>query len=110
MSEQKLPPPARSPGPAYRIPLEAVNAAKDGRVIEAIKIVRESGNFGLGEAKSIIDQLLRSVPEKTTVAHQARRARGLSPGELPRGDGGGGKWLVLFAIVAIAAFSTLYWR
>src|SRR3954463_1840542 len=104
-SSPKATPRARHAG-TYRVPIEAVNAMKDGRVIEAIKIVRQSGNFGLAEAKGIIDELQRAMPQGTV-----RRTRGgqrLSPGEVSRGAGGGG-WLVLVVVMIAVVAAAYYW-
>lgn len=45
------------------IPPQAVAALNAGRVIEAVKIVRETQGLGLKEAKSLIDSYLVLHPE-----------------------------------------------
>ena len=105
------PPAADRPGMnvkgTHRIPIEAVNAMRDGRVIEAIRILRASGNYGLAEAKGIIDQALREMPHARPVHTHTARRRGLSPGEVAR-DGGAGKWLALLCIAAVVIAFVLY--
>jgi ribosomal protein L7/L12 len=91
---------------SHPIPVEAVNALRDGRVIEAVRIVRTSGNYGLAEAKGLIDQLQREMPQAKR-ARTAGSRRGLSPGEVAR-DGGAGKWLVLLLVAAIVIAFILY--
>jgi hypothetical protein len=99
---------ARTTPGTYRIPVEAMNALRDGRAIEAIRIIRESGNFGLAEAKAMIDQLQRAMPERAG----AYRAGGMgrrSPGEMPRG-GGAGRWLALVVVAAVAIAGLFFLR
>jgi hypothetical protein len=99
------------------VPQQAIDAAKAGRLVEAIKIVRASGNFGLVEAKGIVEQLQRSMPRGASMphGHQAhhaqlvRRAGGLGPGEVPR-LGGGGKWFILAVVAGLLILLALNWH
>lgn len=49
-----------SPG---KIDAEAEQALRNGRLIEAIKIIRQRNNVGLKEAKDIVDRYLQEHPE-----------------------------------------------
>ncbi|PKO50861.1 MAG: 50S ribosomal protein L7/L12 [Betaproteobacteria bacterium HGW-Betaproteobacteria-20] len=46
-----------------QLPLSAIDALKQGRKIEAIKLIRQLNGLGLKEAKDLIDDYLRSHPE-----------------------------------------------
>jgi ribosomal protein L7/L12 len=83
----------QSPGGAKTVPASVVEALKQGRTVDAIKLLREHDGLGLKEAKAWID------------AHRASGdlgadRQGLSPGEEPRaGNAGGWLMLVVFAVV-----------
>lgn len=46
-----------------QLPVSAIDALRQGRVIEAIKLVRQWNGVGLKEAKDLVDDYLRSHPE-----------------------------------------------
>ncbi|QJR12111.1 hypothetical protein DSM104443_03195 [Usitatibacter rugosus] len=99
----------------FTLPPEALEALKRGSLIEAIKIIREKSGVGLAEAKSMVEEIARSIPKDGrfgdhTATPQSVHARaGLGPGEVARG-GGSGKWLVLIAIAALAILAALFYR
>jgi hypothetical protein len=58
------------------LPLEAVTLLNEGRVIEAIKSVREAEQLGLKEAKGRVDAYVASEPLlKAQIELQQRAAR-----------------------------------
>jgi hypothetical protein len=94
------------------LPPAARQALERGNPIEAIKILREQSGLGLAEAKGIVDQIRKALPDVGSVprAHlppTARSRKGLGPGQVADG-GGSGKWLVLIAIAAIVLLVALY--
>lgn len=112
------------------LPPQVIEALRRGRMIDAIKLLRESGEFGLAEAKSLIEWHARqnTIPTRRAGAPgpssppdagarpaeaarplpQPTRAtvnRGLSPGEVPRtGSNAAG----IAAMLVVAALVTLY--
>jgi len=54
------------------IPPQAVAALNAGRVVEAIKIVRETQGLGLKEAKALIDSYLVLHPELQSQIREQR--------------------------------------
>ena len=48
------------------LPGAAISALQQGKMIEAIKIVRESTGMGLKEAKDFVDSYINSRPELRT--------------------------------------------
>jgi hypothetical protein len=76
---------------------------------------REATGVGLAEAKSIVEQIEKSIPTKARsaagklAAHASLEARArLAPGEAVRG-GGPGKWLALIAVGLIVVLVALYY-
>lgn len=111
--------------PTPPFPPEVLDALRRGRTFDAIKLLRKSG-FGLAEAKSLLEWHARQntiptrarppagsdAPEATPrpMAHphpptatRASIARGLSPGEVPRGGGNGLGVGVLLVVGILAA-------
>jgi hypothetical protein len=109
MAKDVLPPTA-----ALKLPPEAIEALKQGNLIEAVKILRAAG-FGLAEAKAVMDQIQKATPDGARFsahkagAHPHIPRPGLGPGEVPRG-GGSGKWFLLIAVGLIAVLAALYFR
>lgn len=111
------------------LPPQVLEALRRGRMIDAIKLLRESGEFGLAEAKSLIewharqntiptrragapgpssppDAGARAAVQARALLHPTRATanRGLSPGEVPRTSSssvGVGVLLVVAALVAL---------
>jgi len=61
-----------TPEPHDALPLEAVAALWRGRVIDAIKLVRQERNLGLKEAKDWVDAYVRSQPALKTKMEQVQ--------------------------------------
>ena len=89
---------------------EVLAALKSGNKIEAIKLLRTATGIGLVEAKGAIEShegaaaTAQSVPAGSAAA-SARRAQGLSPGQVPHSAGG---LQAVLAIVVIAVAAGLY--
>jgi len=81
--------PADPTGP---LPPPVANALQRGNKIEAIRLFRAHTGLGLKESKDAVD-----------AAHQpaARRARGLSPGEVPQSENS--MWWPVAVILAVVA-------
>jgi hypothetical protein len=116
--------------PGTNLPPQVLEALRQGRTIEAIRMLRESGNFGLAEAKSLIewharqntiparrpggpgvarapDAGVRPAAHARPLIHPTRASvsRALSPGEVPRtGSNAAG----IGAMLVVAALVTLY--
>lgn len=108
-------PEGRDPNASFTLSPEAIEALKRGSPIEAIKIIRQATGVGLAEAKSIVEQIEKTIPAKARSAagkpasHVSLHARaGLAPGEVARG-GGPGKWLALIAVGLIVVLAALYY-
>ena len=83
----------QSPGGAKAAPASVVEALKQGRTVDAIKLLREHDGLGLKEAKAWI-------AAHPPVGGPGAEQQGLSPGEQPRaGHAGGWLMLVVFAVV-----------
>src|SRR5215471_4090640 len=103
------------------IPPEVIDAFQRGKLIEAIKLLRQSQNLGLAEAKGVIDALQRQqgnvkVAVRPTGMRPVKRhdpatdlhpPSGLSPGEVPRSHPGAVIAVVL--LVVVAAVGALIW-
>jgi len=85
--------PEGAPAAPAGLPADVVAAMRDGRKIDAIRLLRERRRIGLKEAKEAVE------------AHALEQ--GLAPGEVPRTRAGG--WLVAIAIV-LAGLVWLYNR
>lgn len=48
--------------PTSKIPAEARNALRDGRMVDAVRIVREAQGIGLKEAKDLVDAAVADDP------------------------------------------------
>ncbi|WP_284619202.1 ribosomal protein L7/L12 [Aquabacterium humicola] len=83
---------ATSPG---GLPAAALAALRQGRKIEAIRIVREHHGLGLKEAKDFVESHERSMP---ITADSLSPGDGLSPGEVPR-TGNRITWLLVAAVI-----------
>ena len=107
------------------LPPEILTALREGRQLEAIKLLRKTTGLGLAETKSLIDSFLRSqapvqakakavnplkiavhAPKPRVAVHIPQRISGLSPGEVPRDSGG--PWLLLVVIGAMIAAWLIY--
>jgi ribosomal protein L7/L12 len=76
------------------LPPEAMTALWQGNKIEAIKILRQARNIGLKDAKDKIETYVKNDPalqHKLATAH-AEATRGLV------------RWLIIFAVLAIAGY------
>src|SRR5205085_1903822 len=70
---------------------------RDGRWVEAIKLLRASGGMGLKEAKEMLDrQRAAGMPAKAAIADRQR-----APGEVRRIPGV--VWVVLIVVLAVVA-------
>ncbi|MDH0030400.1 MULTISPECIES: ribosomal protein L7/L12 [Acinetobacter] len=77
------------------IPQEALQALREGKLIDAIKITRERTGLGLKESKDLIDQYLKDHPHEQAQIQQ----------QLAQHSRGGIKFFVLlFVIIAL-----LFW-
>jgi hypothetical protein len=112
------------------LPLEVVEAWRSGRKVEAIRLLRESTGAGLAEAKAALEALKllyeppptggaaakMEAPHGDAATREAMKAAGaklsslglnheaLSPGEVPRAQGG--PWLfVVLALVLLAVWA-----
>ncbi|MEO8102498.1 MAG: ribosomal protein L7/L12 [Betaproteobacteria bacterium] len=83
--------PAAAPG---ALPPAVMHALRQGRKIDAIKLLREHTGLGLKEAKDAIDAAARQ---------SGMRAEGLSPGEVRR-SGQVFWWIVAAAVAGAAAW------
>ena len=95
------------------IPPAAVEALRRGDWMAAIQVLRQVKGVGLAEAKAALEQLQRQAPHAAArkPKQPAYRAKGLSPGEMPRGgDGNGALWLALLAGAAVVIFWALSGR
>ena len=63
------------------LPAAALQALQQGRMIEAIKIVRTERNIGLKQAKDQVEQYLQQHPE---VLRQSRVAQAQQQGNVQR--------------------------
>ncbi len=77
------------------LPPSALEALRQGRKIEAIKIVRQAHGFDLKQAKNAVDAFVKSQP---ALSASMRR---------PRGDTGVGR-LLLAAVLVGLAIAVLY--
>ena len=98
-------PEGRDPNASFTLTTQAIDALKQGNTIEAIKIVRESTGVGLAEAKAIVEEIQRQIPEDGPFAKRTAGPR-LAPGEVPRGAGPG-MWIALIALAVIAIFGAV---
>ncbi len=89
------------------LPPEILNALRQGRQLEALKLLRTTTGLGLVETKALIDAFLRSQAPTQAKAHDKikismapprPRDKNLSPGEVPRSQGG--PWAVMLMIAA----------
>ncbi|MCH7335951.1 ribosomal protein L7/L12 [Acinetobacter sp. NIPH 2699] len=62
---------------ATKIPPEALQVLREGKLIDAIKITREKTGLGLKESKDLVDQYLQDHPqEQARIQEQlAQRSR-----------------------------------
>jgi hypothetical protein len=65
------------------LPSEVETALREGRPIDAIRLLRKAAGLGLKEAKDIIDGRVHVLPPKERQP-DAPVTRGGSPGEVPR--------------------------
>lgn len=86
------------------LPAAAEAALNEGNKIRAIRIVRESMNIGLAQAKAVVEAAETNSPMPAARARAAQHD-GLSPGEAPRSNGAAqAAFFVIAIIVAIAAY------
>jgi hypothetical protein len=76
------------------LPSAALIALNQGKMIEAIKVLRVERNLGLKEAKDQVDAYLRAHPDLRTQYDGARA----------EGNRGGLLWLIVIIVAAVAAF------
>jgi ribosomal protein L7/L12 len=106
-------PEGRDPNASFTLTKEAFAALRRGNTIEAIEIVRARTGVGLTEAKGMVEEIRKALPDLPNVsaprvsAGSVRYGPGLAPGQVPEG-GGSGKWLALIAIAVLAVMATLY--
>ena len=90
---------------------DVMQALQQGRYLEAVKLLRQQPGMGLKEAKDIIDavqmQLAGHTKPPPDQAPQARGHSDLAPGEVPRGVGLLGNWLLVIALLAVAGWYLL---
>jgi hypothetical protein len=106
------------PTPDGSLPPDVIDALRQGRMIEAIKLLRTGSGIGLKEAKDIIDAHIRraaapvgSQGAKDAAAASQRRMianhsnpGGYSPGEVPRSHNF--SWVIV--VLVAAAFAGFY--
>jgi len=85
-------PPRPSVASMLSLPFAVSSAVKQGRKIEAIRLLREQGGLGLKEAKDAVEAVERE---------QATGTDDRSPGEVPRSRGV--FWLVAIGLLAALA-------
>jgi hypothetical protein len=78
------------------LPSEAVEALENGRMIQAIKIVRERSGMGLKEAKDTVDRYLAAHPDL-----RERCARAGAQGSLVAG--------LVLALLGLAVLGLFVW-
>lgn len=71
------------------LPPSAVEALRQGRKIEAIRIVRQVRGFDLNQAKNTVDAFVKSEPALMASMHG------------PRGDTGVGRLLLVAVLVGL---------
>ena len=76
------------------LPSGALVALHQGKIIEAIKVLRVERNLGLKEAKDKVEAYLRAHPDVRTQYDGARA----------EGNRGGLLWLIVIVAAAVAAF------
>ncbi|MEO8278199.1 MAG: ribosomal protein L7/L12 [Ideonella sp.] len=80
----------------WELPSEAKAALDQGKVLQAIRLLRASKGIGLKDAKSIIDAA-RGTPAPRP---GGRNPSGLAPGEVPRSGFGLGVVIIVLLVVA----------
>jgi len=93
------------------IPPDVLKALREGRQIDALKLLRKNSGVGLAEAKALVDAVLRSQAASQTKAGDTKlrisiplhpaRDRNLSPGEVPRTSSG--PWTIALVLGAVIA-------
>jgi ribosomal protein L7/L12 len=91
----RLPTAGVSPAPPGGLPAAAAAALRQGRKIDAIRIVREQHGLGLKEARDLVESHARLLPP---TAEGLSPGDGLSPGEVPR-TGSRVTWLLVAATI-----------
>lgn len=81
------------------LPAAALEAARRGQLIEAIKLTREATGLGLREAKNLVDRALETASTHPGAAGAAPRGPGLAPGEVARGGLSGSAVAIVAAVV-----------
>ena len=93
LADKPMPVPTRH-GDAAAIPAEVAEALRQGKMIEAIKLLRAHTGLGLQASKDRLDSLKAHA--------QGELPDGLSPGEMPHTNG---RWgLALILLGALAAY------
>lgn len=80
----------------WEMPVEAQRALEQGKVVQAIRLLRSTKGGGLKDAKAMVDAA-RGMPASPAV----RQPSGLAPGEVPRSRFGGGLVIVLLVIAVV---------
>jgi hypothetical protein len=111
--------------PRPTLPPAVLEAWRRGDKIGAIKLLRQSTQLGIAEAKTILDAMQRAnaevgegrpppAPHGTPhgphrpVPHPVYRSRpGLSPGQVPSRSGGGIGWMLLLVVGMVAVWYAL---
>ncbi len=97
------PTPALQPGPAGSLPSEVHAALAAGKLLQAIKLLRQTKGVGLKQAKAMADEARPAV-----VPQAPQTGEGPSPGEVPRSRVSPG--LVVLAVVLAGAVWLLLGR
>ena len=98
-----VPSPVGDEVPVASLPADVRAALASGRMIEAIRLLREARGLGLKDAKTIVDAV-RHGPAR----EGPRRVSGLAPGEVPRSGLNIGLLVVVLLVAAAVAWLLLH--
>lgn len=95
----QLPDAAPRQGFASALPADVAAALAAGDKLKAIRLLRRDKGLSLRQAKAVVDEAGRAA-----ASPEARRAAGLSPGEVPRG-----RWSAGAVVLVVAVLGAVAW-